>query len=152
MVAAAGPPHRLTPRRRAQCLGLRVRPTCWSVPPAMRWSDLTRYCPTGRETPVRLRALMAPKATKPRAAKPQATKRKSLIMSLTIGVDVGGTKIAAGVVDEKGSIVEMVRRPTPAANASATVDVLSEAVCELLTRHDVEAGGIRPAALLGQRR
>ncbi|WP_158880108.1 ROK family protein, partial [Streptomyces sp. NRRL F-4428] len=27
-------------------------------------------------------------------------------MGLTIGVDIGGTKIAAGVVDEEGTILE----------------------------------------------
>ena len=34
-------------------------------------------------------------------------------MSLAIGVDVGGTKVAAGVVDEKGAILAQRRRPTP---------------------------------------
>ena len=34
-------------------------------------------------------------------------------MGLTIGVDIGGTKIAAGVVDEEGSILETVTVPTP---------------------------------------
>jgi glucokinase len=81
-----------------------------------------------------------------------AIDRKSLIMSLTIGVDVGGTKIAAGVVDEKGSILEMVKRPTPAANASATIDVLSDAVNELLTVHDVEAVGIGAAGFVEESR
>ncbi len=73
-------------------------------------------------------------------------------MSLTIGVDVGGTKIAAGVVDEKGSIVEMTKRPTPAANAAATIDVLSDAVRELLGRHDVEAVGIGAAGFVEESR
>src|SRR5215469_3375335 len=94
-----------------------------------------------------LRASRLP-AVKLLAARPLANKRKSL----TIGVDVGGTKIAAGVVDEKGSIVEMVRRPTPAANASATIDELSDAVCELLTRHDVEAVGIGAAGFVEESR
>src|SRR5260370_720108 len=70
-------------------------------------------------------------------------------MSLTIGVDVGGTKIAAGVVDEKGAIIEMVKRPTPAANASRTIEEISEAVRELLPRYEIEAvgsaaGGLQP--------
>ena len=34
-------------------------------------------------------------------------------MSLTIGVDVGGTKIAAGVVDDDEHIVAQLRRETP---------------------------------------
>ena len=73
-------------------------------------------------------------------------------MSLTIGVDVGGTKIAAGVVDAKGSIVEMTKRPTPAADPAATVDVLSDAVLELLDRHEVEAVGIGAAGFVEETR
>src|SRR6185437_7703069 len=73
-------------------------------------------------------------------------------MSLTIGVDVGGTKIAAGVVDEKGSIVEMVKRPTPAANASGTIEAISDAIRELLTRHDVDAVGIGAAGFIEESR
>ena len=73
-------------------------------------------------------------------------------MSLTIGVDVGGTKIAAGVVDEHGTIIEMVRRPTPAANASATVDVISDAIRELLARYQIEAVGIGAAGFVEESR
>ncbi|WP_157080212.1 ROK family protein, partial [Thermobifida cellulosilytica] len=35
-------------------------------------------------------------------------------MRLTIGVDIGGTKVAAGVVDVDGRILEKVKHPTPA--------------------------------------
>ncbi len=73
-------------------------------------------------------------------------------MSLTIGVDVGGTKIAAGVVDEKGAIIEMVKRPTPAANAARTIEVISEAVRELLPRHEIEAVGIGAAGFVEESR
>jgi glucokinase len=73
-------------------------------------------------------------------------------MSQTIGVDVGGTKIAAGVVDEKGAIVEMVKRPTPAANASRTVEMISEAVRELTSRYEVEAVGIGAAGFVEESR
>src|SRR6266581_9150833 len=69
-------------------------------------------------------------------------------MSLAIGVDVGGTKIAAGVVDEKGSIIEMVKRPTPAANASRTIEMISDAVKELLSRYEVKAVGIGAAGFI----
>jgi glucokinase len=73
-------------------------------------------------------------------------------MSQTIGVDVGGTKIAAGVVDEKGGIVEMVKRPTPAANASRTIEMISEAVRDLTARHEVEAVGIGAAGFVDESR
>jgi len=73
-------------------------------------------------------------------------------MSLTIGVDVGGTKIAAGVVDEDGTILEMLKRPTPAANASGTIEVISDAVKELLARNKVEAVGIGAAGFVEESR
>ena len=34
-------------------------------------------------------------------------------MALAIGVDVGGTKIAGGVVDDSGKIISYTRRDTP---------------------------------------
>ena len=34
------------------------------------------------------------------------------VSGVTIGVDVGGTKIAAGVVDGHGTILRTARRPT----------------------------------------
>ena len=46
-------------------------------------------------------------------------------MALTIGVDIGGTKIAAGVVDEHGTIVECLRRPTPIGDADKVVQIKS---------------------------
>ncbi len=73
-------------------------------------------------------------------------------MSLTIGVDVGGTKIAAGVVDEEGKIIEMLKRPTPVANASGTVRVISDSVRELASRNEIEAVGIGAAGFVEESR
>ncbi|HVB42217.1 MAG TPA: ROK family glucokinase [Streptosporangiaceae bacterium] len=73
-------------------------------------------------------------------------------MSLAIGVDVGGTKIAAGVVDERGKVLEMVRRPTPAANAAGTIEVISDAVLELLAKYDVDAVGVGAAGFVEESR
>src|SRR6185312_9808417 len=42
---------------------------------------------------------------------------------LAIGVDIGGTKVAAGVVDEEGSVLALVRRPTPG-DVAGTVDAV----------------------------
>jgi len=49
---------------------------------------------------------------------------------LAVGVDVGGTKIAAGLVDERGSVLGCVRVSTPDSPA-ATVDAIAAAVREL---------------------
>ena len=37
----------------------------------------------------------------------------ALTQALTIGIDIGGTKVAAGVVDPEGNILDRVRRDTP---------------------------------------
>jgi glucokinase len=49
-------------------------------------------------------------------------------LELTIGVDVGGTKIAAGVVDTEGRILEHLRVPTP-----ASVDAIDAAIADVVT-------------------
>ncbi len=73
-------------------------------------------------------------------------------MSLTIGVDVGGTKVAAGVVDIHGKIIEKLKRSTPAARPDDTADVISEAVLELLDRYEVTAVGIGAAGFVDETR
>jgi glucokinase len=73
-------------------------------------------------------------------------------MGLTIGVDVGGTKVAAGVVDEDGRILEKLRRPTPAASPERTAGLIADAVIELLGRHEAEAVGIGAAGFVDETR
>jgi glucokinase len=62
-------------------------------------------------------------------------------MGLTIGVDVGGTKIAAGVVDENGEILARTRVPTPA-DPQWAVGAIADAVKELRAQHEVVAVGV----------
>ena len=73
-------------------------------------------------------------------------------MGLAIGVDVGGTKVAAGVVDEHGHVVEKLKRYTPAASPEDTISVIAGAVNELLGRHEVDAVGIGAAGFVDQTR
>jgi glucokinase len=73
-------------------------------------------------------------------------------VGLTIGVDVGGTKIAAGVVDEAGTIVEQVRAVSPATNAAALEDAIAGAVRDLRDRHEVEAVGLGAPGFVDARR
>ena len=63
-------------------------------------------------------------------------------MSLAIGVDLGGTKIAAGVVDERGQILAEVRQPTPTDSAASVVRAIVELVRELRGAHPVTAVGV----------
>jgi glucokinase len=71
-------------------------------------------------------------------------------MSLTIGVDIGGTKVAAGVVDEHGKIIERVRWPTPSASPGRTEQVIAGAVTDLLGRHQVTAVGLGAAGFIDE--
>jgi glucokinase len=73
-------------------------------------------------------------------------------VSLTIGVDVGGTKIAAGVVNPDGTVVERLRRLTPAREARATEDAIIALVGELRQRHEIEAVGIGAAGYIDELR
>lgn len=69
-------------------------------------------------------------------------------MSLTIGVDIGGTKIAAGLVDPDGSSVEETRRDTPATSPSEIVEAIADIVKEFGERHEIEAIGIGAAGFV----
>ncbi|RNL86372.1 ROK family glucokinase [Halostreptopolyspora alba] len=52
-------------------------------------------------------------------------------MRLTIGVDIGGTKIAAGVVDPQGRLLRRNTYPTPDGDPVALADSVARAVDEL---------------------
>jgi glucokinase len=65
--------------------------------------------------------------------------------ALTIGVDVGGTKVLGGVVDADGTLLANARRETPAADVAKTDEFIVEVVQELAATHSVVAVGIGAA-------
>jgi glucokinase len=67
-------------------------------------------------------------------------------VSLTIGVDVGGTKVLGGLVDVHGQVLRQARRKTPAQDQAGTVQMIIEVVAELVAGEDVDAIGIGAAA------
>ncbi len=69
-------------------------------------------------------------------------------MGLTIGVDVGGTKVLAGVVDEAGNVLDQTRDNTPKTDPAAIAEVIGSLVASLLENHDVEAVGIGAAGFI----
>jgi len=73
-------------------------------------------------------------------------------VGLTVGVDVGGSKVAAGVVDERGNIVEKIKRSTPAADPARTAEAIAAAVAELRARHPVRAVGLGAAGFVDRAR
>ena len=58
-------------------------------------------------------------------------------MDVTLALDIGGTKIAAGLVDADGSLVQHAKLPTPDGDAEAVWTVVDTLVTEALA----EAGG-----------
>jgi glucokinase len=73
-------------------------------------------------------------------------------VELTIGVDVGGTKIAAGVVDPEGKLIEKVRVETPATTAQAVERGIVSAVRQLLERHTAASVGLAVAGFVDEKR
>jgi glucokinase len=73
-------------------------------------------------------------------------------LTLAIGVDVGGTKVAAGVVDEDGRLVAKLRRSTPAASPALTEQAIADVVTELLRDYQVGAIGLGAAGFVDSSR
>lgn len=65
-----------------------------------------------------------------------------------IGVDIGGTKIAVGVVDEQGSILAKVRRDTNPDDVASIDRAIAEACNELAADHEVGAIGLAAAGFV----
>ncbi|MSO25401.1 MAG: ROK family protein [Candidatus Nanopelagicaceae bacterium] len=68
--------------------------------------------------------------------------------SLTIGIDIGGTKVLGGVVDGSGKIIESARRVTPAAGGKELIATIVELIKELNVKHEIAGIGICVAALI----
>ncbi len=73
-------------------------------------------------------------------------------MALACGVDVGGTKIACGVVDTDGKILEQLRVESPARSSEAIEEAIAGLVAELRTRHAIERVGVGAAGYVDQAR
>jgi glucokinase len=69
-------------------------------------------------------------------------------MGLTVGIDVGGTKIAGGVVDEQGNILATARRESPATDSDAIELAIEDLVAELSGSHTVDAIGVGAAGFV----
>lgn len=66
---------------------------------------------------------------------------------LTVGVDVGGTRVRAGVVDAEGEIIDTARTSTPRSEAALEA-ALAGVVAELAQRHPVGAVGLALAGFV----
>jgi glucokinase len=65
---------------------------------------------------------------------------------LTLALDIGGTKIAAGLVDQNGTLVASEQKPTPdAADAEAAWSVTAGLITAMTAEHPVRGVGIASA-------
>ena len=69
-------------------------------------------------------------------------------MSLTIGIDIGGTKVLGGVVDTSGKIIATARRDTPIEGGRALTETIAAVANELKSAHRIEAVGISAAGFI----
>ena len=63
-------------------------------------------------------------------------------MGVSIGVDIGGTKILAGAVTDDGEILATARRSTPRGDAVAVLDLVAEVVAELVAGGTATIDGV----------
>jgi glucokinase len=73
-------------------------------------------------------------------------------MSLTIGIDVGGTKVLGGVVDEAGKVLTTARKDTPRQGGSALTQTIADVTKELLQQHSVASVGVSAAGFVSSDR
>jgi glucokinase len=69
-----------------------------------------------------------------------------------IGVDIGGTKIAAGVVDTEGNILAQTRRATEPDDAASIDRAVADVYAELSQKYDVAAIGVAAAGFVNSER
>ncbi|MEX0427442.1 ROK family glucokinase [Nocardioides sp. DS6] len=72
--------------------------------------------------------------------------------TLACGVDVGGTKILGGVVDEDGTILDEVRVDSPATDVEAIEAAIAAVVKELASRHEFRSVGVGAAGYIDKAR
>ena len=65
-----------------------------------------------------------------------------------IGVDIGGTKIAAGVVDEEGTILAQTRRDTDPDDVASIDAAIADVYRELSASYEVKDVGLAAAGFV----
>jgi glucokinase len=69
-------------------------------------------------------------------------------VGFTVGVDIGGTKIGAGVLSPDGELVAQDKRSTPVRDSDAVLEVMVDLIEEFQEEYELEAVGIGVAGLV----
>ncbi|CAB4874991.1 MAG: ROK family glucokinase [Actinobacteria bacterium] len=73
-------------------------------------------------------------------------------MAYTIGIDVGGTKVLGGVVDESGKVLATERQDTPRQGGSALTQTIADIARTLMTQHNIASVGVSAAGFVSSDR
>jgi glucokinase len=74
------------------------------------------------------------------------------VENLSIGVDIGGTKVLGGVVDQTGNILTTHREDTPKAGGAELTEVIIGVIQELLAQYPAKSVGISAAGFVSSDR
>ena len=69
-------------------------------------------------------------------------------MGYTVGIDIGGTKVLGGVVDESGAVIRRARRDTPAEGGASLTQAIADVALELMKDGDIESVGVSVAGFI----
>ena len=73
-------------------------------------------------------------------------------MAYTIGIDVGGTKVLGGVVDELGKVLATERQDTPRQGGSALTQTIADIARALMAKHEIASVGVSAAGFVSSDR
>ena len=73
-------------------------------------------------------------------------------MVFTIGIDVGGSKVLGGVVDESGKVLATARKDTPRQGGSALTQTIAEIAQALMRQYTVACVGVSAAGFVSSDR
>jgi glucokinase len=69
-------------------------------------------------------------------------------MGYTVGIDIGGTKVLGGVVDQTGAVIRRARRDTPTEGGVALTQAIADIALELMKDEEIESVGVSVAAFI----
>ena len=73
-------------------------------------------------------------------------------MSYALGIDVGGTKVLGGLVDETGQIVKTARKETPREGGVELTKTIAELAKEFMLENEIDAVGVSAAGFISSDR
>ena len=71
---------------------------------------------------------------------------------LTVGIDIGGTKVLGGVVDTTGKILGSFRKDTPKSGGQDLINVIIDVIKELQKNHEISGIGVSTAGIVSSDR